>query len=268
MALGSWVGAALAQAQGNLAPVGMAIGLPVVLACASVWVLARQPADDPTPGQASVAGAFTLADESPRPLRQRPVQAVFLVFFASMAAYNIWPVLVPFGLRAQAPSPAVVAALALALTLQPLLFGAVQLLVAHGLKGRPTSDGGLLIGLVLAHGLSLLALRLAAQQSQPVAFAVLLLLGGGLLMAVIYPVCSLVLMRALEPVPIAQRSALQRRLIVQFGLAGDLGQLAGGGLLASELVTAQPLDLFLLLGGLALPALAALSLKASSSRAV
>ncbi len=264
MSLGSWVGVALAQAHGSVLPVVLAVGLPVALACASVATLARRAArleaqvPQAVHGPAASEDASEEREAAATPWTQRPVQAVFLVFFASMAAYNVWPILVPFALRASSPAPELLAALAMALTLQPVLFGISQLVIAAWLKRRPAGDSILLLGLVVGHGLSLLAFRLAAQETRTGAFVLLFLLGGGLLVAVIYPVSSLLLMRAVAHLPVALRVPSQRRLVVQFGLAGDLGQLAGGGLIAANLMPQRPIDLFLALGVLALPALAAL----------
>lgn len=270
MALGSQVGVLLGRAQGGLGVVLAAVLLPAGLACASVGLLARRlrripssrvpgaDRDDRAP-EAQAGGAQRADARASRAGAWRgswaALAGAFLVFFASMAAYNVWPILVPFAIRSRA-LPELVGALAAALALQPLLFGVGQLAVAADLKRRAASDRSLLLLLLAAHGLSSLALWAAALQDSAWLFTFLFLAGSGLAVAAIYPVASLLLMRHVERLPVERRSDSQRQLVFLFGLAGDLGQLAGGGLLAVGLFSSQPLQLLGLLAALALPVLA------------
>lgn len=272
MALGSLVGVLVGSEGGGLVAVSLALLLPMAAACAGVaWVARRMPAA--RPGDAPTAAEAEDLSTEPRPFaagamrHQFPpgVAGAFLVFFASMAAYNVWPILVPFAVRSRA-LPELLAALALVLALQPLLFGLSQLAVSALLQRSRASDSALLLLLLASHLLSLLALGAAAVTTHPVGFTILFLAGSGVAVACIYPVSALLLMRHVERVPASRRHAQQRRLVFLFGLAGDVGQLAGGGLLAWGLFPPPGLALLGVVAALALPALVmAGALRASTS---
>lgn len=254
MALGSHAGVTLGRDQWGILAVSAVVLLPVAVACASVWRLARSL----PPGQQASATVLQQGASPPRQKWAGPLSpglaGAFLVFFASMATYNIWPVLIPFAVRGRV-APDLVEALALALAIQPLLFGVAQLGVAAVLQRLCASDRLLLALLLGSHLLSLLAMRVGSAQGHPWLFGLVFLAGAGLAVGVIYPVGSLLLMRHIERLPEPHRLANQRRLVFLFGLAGDLGQLAGGGLLAAGLFPHQPLDLLWVPALLALPAL-------------
>lgn len=255
MAMGSYVGVMLGREAGGVLVVTAVVLLPVAVACASVWRLDRR-----LPARRA-SGVEAAQDATREPLRAAvgPVSAglvgAFLVFFASMAAYNIWPVLIPFALRSRA-LPELLAVLTLALAVQPLLFGIAQLAIAAALRRFAVTDRFLLALLLASHLASLLAVSAGAAQDHPGLFLVAFLAGTGLAVGAIYPVASLLLMRHVERLPASHRQASQRRLVFLFGLAGDLGQLVGGGLLAWDLFPHAPLDLLWLPALLALPALA------------
>ncbi len=265
MALGSFAGVLLGREGGGLVAVSLALLLPMAAACVGVaWVARRMPAARPgdAPAESQAESQAERLNTDPRPsgaeavrLRFPPgVAGAFLVFFASMAAYNVWPILVPFAVRGRA-LPELLAALALVLALQPLLFGLSQLAVSALLQRSRASDGALLLLLLASHLLSLLALGAAAVTTYPVGFGILFLAGSGVAVACIYPVSALLLMRHVERVPASRRPMQQRRLVFLFGLAGDLGQLAGGGLLAWGLFPPPGLALLGVVAALALPAL-------------
>lgn len=259
MALGSHVGVMLGRERGGLGFLVLAVLIPVVIACASVWMLARRPAVDVLapfmPQEAAPHNPTEVPPASAGGLRglKPGLAGAFLVFLASMAAYNVWPVLVPYTVRSRGLTE-LSAVLALVLALQPLLFGLAQLVAAAALK-RIFAGDRMLLGLLLgSHVVSLLLLRVAALQDEPWIFGLSFLMAAGLVVAAIYPLSSLLLMRHVEHLPAGERRASQRRLILLFGLAGDLGQLLGGGLLVCGIFPGQPLDLLWLTVLLALPA--------------
>jgi len=159
-------------------------------------------------------------------LKDYNIMKVFLYYLLSLVIFKIWIVELPFTIRSDSSliDPKV---LILTLTLHPLLFSFSQLLIGIFLNRINTKNetSSLIVGLsTMLQGILIYCTLFT---TSPLLFSILLLAGGAILPAFIYPFLSKVIMQSLK----GEIEIVKRNAMVLLSLSADIGQVIGSLLL-------------------------------------
>ncbi len=167
-----------------------------------------------------------------------------LIYLLSLMVLKIWFVGLPFYIREETvkvAGPGILAALSLSLSLHPLAFSFGQWVMGALTNRLPRTPAVNLFLLALATGLQAVLTWCGTLSANPWVIGGLIVIGGGLIPAAIYPILSLINMRdLLESSPV-----LRRQVMIVLALAADLGQLLGTALLAVPAITGVPMEIML-----------------------
>jgi MFS family permease len=243
MAVGAWLGAVVSGVSGSVF-FGMASCLVPSLA-GIFWL----PPGPPPRAQGSTTVAAPHGLRAPITWLTRHVFAgsAVLLFLLSMVTFKVWIVGLPFHLRTQATGMPdgqhLVTLLGILLAVQPLVFAGGQFVagrLVHRMPRTPLASVGLLLAANLAQaGMTWLAVWSGLPGW---AMMMLVLVGGGLGPAIIYPLMMLMLMRQLRE----GGMHLYRQMMLLLSILADVGQLIGVALLALPSLTRLPLETLLL----------------------
>ncbi len=151
---------------------------------------------------------------------------VLIIYLMSITVFKIWIVGVPYFLRNQNSSD-IEAFLSMVLGLHPIIFMIGQILAAKFVLKRFIQEKWVFLSIGLSTLLQALFVGLGAFLSSKISISFGILLGGGLIAALIYPLCISIC----EKHMLKHGATFQRQLFLVLALAADIGQLLGSLLL-------------------------------------
>ncbi len=237
MAAGSFLGSLAPQATNALLYGVLVCMLPSVIV---MFLLPKS--NESTPRAPQQAAPTTNLTAALRWMAAHPTSArAILIYLLSLMVLKIWFVGLPFYIREETvkvAGPGILIALSTALAIHPLAFSFGQWLMGFVTERLPRKSSTSLFLLALATALQAVLTWSAILTANPWVIGGLIVIGGGLIPAAIYPILSLINMRDLHD----SSPVLRRQVMIVLALAADVGQLMGTALLGLSPVTGVPME--------------------------
>lgn len=175
---------------------------------------------------------------------------VILIYLFSLTVLKLWMVTIPVVFRdsPKYTDSEVAAFLGLILAVQPLAFSLGQYLMGIMINWLPKSQSVALHLVGIATILQGLLTWASLATSNFWIIGLLIIVGGGMIPAAIYPIMSLITMRDFQNEP----ASLKRQIMLILGISADVGQIIGTFLLALPLLTKIPMETMILPIGIVL----------------
>ena len=212
--------------------------VPSILSCLFLPKLADHLGDHTITRAEAHSNAFAWLFGNPQLVK------MLLYYVVSLTVFKIWIILVPYHIR-EGLLPSISASyLMLILTIHPFVFSAAQYVVGVILHKFSDNDkmNAFLVGLFTV--LQGLVTWLCLSLNSPILFGLVLLIGGGVLSATLYPLLAKVWMKNLN----GQNPVVRRHAMLMLSVGADIGQLVASPILALTIFTFPMANIFLPIG--------------------